>query len=165
MPKLDELSLPQRVRNAFCHRSRPIVISTSKELSKWEEADLKFIARFESEEVTADLWEKHFDTWSLFSPEAFCYYLPGICITSYIENQPDLIVVSNIIGTLDRTPNSDWWDEQFLERWPLLTVSECKAVQDWIWWLTTCSPSSHSEDSLMRALHTVELLINKRLIE
>jgi hypothetical protein len=164
MPKHDEVMLCEVFRQAFRHRERPAKLSTSSQLTDFELMDLDTISRYDWDKVSAEMWEKHFDIVSLFSAEAFCYYLPGICVASLREQRPDLIVVSNLIDTLDRTPTPAWWDDFFLKRWPHLTELECKAVQDWIWWLTTRTGTSHSEDSLMRALHTLELLINQKTI-
>lgn len=161
MSKHDEVVLSKTIRQAFGHRARPTSLSGSSQLSQMELMDLVTFSGFEWDNVDADMWEKHFDMISLLSPEAFCYYLPGICTASLLEKRPDLIVVSAVIGMLDRTPTPEWWDDFFLERWPQLTAPECEAVQQWVWWLTTLPGTSHSEESLMRALHTLELLSNQ----
>jgi hypothetical protein len=158
MPQHDHSSLPETIRSAFGWRARPKVLTNSDQLSLRELSDLNSVCKFEWDAISTAMWEANFDTVSWFSPEAFCYYLPGICLTSFKENRPNLIAVTSIIAMLDRSPTPAWWDDFFLERWPLLTVAECGAVQDWIWWLSSCSTKPFSEDSLMRALHTLELL-------
>ena len=156
--------LSKTIRQAFAHRARPTILSTSSQLSQTELMDLIAFSGFEWDKVDADMWEKYFDMISLFSPEAFCYYLPGVCTASLREKRPDLIVASAVIGMLDRTPTPEWWDDFFVERWPRLTAPECQAIQQWVWWLTALPGNSHSEESLMRALHTLELLANQKAL-
>lgn len=148
----------EAIRSAFGWRSRPAIMSEFLELSPSETQSLESIFRLEWDAVSADSWELHYDTVSWFFPEAFCYYLPGICKTSIDENSPNLIAVTNVISMLDRSPNPDWWDDFFLARWSLLTVQECAAIQGWVYWLSSCSEKAISDDSLMRALETLELL-------
>ncbi|WP_156829853.1 hypothetical protein [Methylovulum miyakonense] len=159
MPKFNEMNeLINSIKSAFGWRSRPAILSNSKQLSSGDKSDLLTIGNLKWEEVTCEDWEKNFDVISLFSPEAFCYYLPGVYKASIEENLANLIVVSNIIDSLDRSPTPEWWDDWFLKRWPLLTLPEYKVTQDWIWWLSSFKNSQFSDDSLMRALHTIELL-------
>lgn len=147
---------------AFQWRIRPIVISDSIHLSKYELDDLLFITSFDWNEITGELWEKYFDVISWFSPDAFCYYLPSIIKVSIEESQPNLIVVESIVYMLDRNPEPEWWDEFFLKRWTLFTIQECKAIQEWIFWLSSFNKSNHDDDSLERALETIELLISRK---
>ncbi len=163
MPKFNEInSLINSIKSAFEWRSRPTVLSNSKQLSSGDKSDLLTIGSLKWEVVTCDDWEKSLDVICLFSPEAFCYYLPAVYKTSIEENLDNLVVVSVIIDSLDRSPTPEWWDDWFLERWSLLTLQEYKVTQDWIWWLSSFKNSPFSDDSLMRALQTIELLIVRR---
>ncbi len=164
MSKHDEVVLAETIRQVFAYREPPTILSTSSQLSQTESLNLAIFAGFEWDKVDGDMWEKYFDLISLLSPEAFCYYLPGICNASLREHRPDLIVVSAVIGMLDRSPSPEWWDDFFLQRWPQLTAQECRAIQEWVWWLTSLPGTSYEEESLMRALHTLELLITQKAL-
>lgn len=147
---------------AFAGRTRPIVMTNSLELSKDDLDDLLCIACFDWNELTGEHWEKYFDVTSWFSPEAFCYYLPSIIKVSIEEHQPNLIVVDSIIWALDRSPRTESWDELFLQRWPLLSIDECRSIQEWVFWLSSFSNSNLVDDSLARAVETLELLISHK---
>ena len=163
MSESNEINLIVNIKLAFEGRKLPTVLTTSKQMSPNELDDLRFISRLSWGETTCEIWEKYFDVPSCFSPEAFCYYLPGILKATTEEKQPNLIVVSSIINDLDRSPNREGWDVLFLERWPLLTMKELCVVQDWLWWLSSFDKISHSDSSLMRALQTLELLAEERI--
>lgn len=162
MSRTYEMNLVSAIQQAFQWRVSPVLLSDSKELTKQELADLSYISKFSWNEITGDQWEKYFDVTNLLSPEAFCYFLPGLMKASLEENQPNLISVVNIITMLDRSPKPDWWDDFFVARWPLFTLSEYKVIQDWIFWLASSENSSHSDDSLERALETLDLLIKQK---
>jgi hypothetical protein len=162
MSKSNEINLLNRIQAAFETRNRPVVFTDSSELTATELADLETVIQLEWNEVTCTDWENYFDVISWFSPEAFCYYLAGIYKASIVEKQPNLIVITNIIGMLDRSPNIEWWDDFFLKRWPLLTQKECEATQEWILWLASFESLSVDLDSLERALQTIDLLITQK---
>jgi hypothetical protein len=107
--------------------------------------------------VTGSQLEKHFEAIFWFSPEAFCYYLPGILTAGIKENKPGLIVNQSLINMLDRSPDPASWDEFFVARWPQLTAGECEAIQHWILWLSSIEERS-ADSSLARGFDTLELL-------
>jgi len=108
--------------------------------------------------VTGAQLEEHFEAIYWFTPEAFCYYLPGIFSAGIRENKPWLMVNLSLVTMLDRSPDPDSWDDFFSARWPLLTPQECEATQAWILWLMSFEDGSFSESSLGRAFDTLELL-------
>lgn len=143
-------------------RARPRVLTDSVELSPNEYESLSFIGALSSEKVTSENWERYSDVISWLSPEAFCYYLPGILEASIKDDKPTLIVVESIIAMLDRSPTPEWWDRFFLDRWILFTKKEFNVIQEWIVWLSSIDPPAFDDDSLIRALHTIDLLRNNR---
>ncbi|HEM7809812.1 TPA: hypothetical protein U2L28_003383 [Burkholderia multivorans] len=153
-----------RISECFKSRKKPDVLVGSNELTYDEIEEVNFVGAYDWSETTGDLWEKYSAVLSWFSPDAFCYYLPGVMVSSIKENEPNLIVVSNLIGMLDRTPNSDWWDDFFVARWPLLTLKECNALQEWLIWLSSAENSSFDQNSIERALGTIGLLIYRKRI-
>jgi len=148
------------ILDAFGERRRPISIIESKQLSDHEIAEFSAFGSLSWNEVNGDLWHQHFDIVSFLSPEAFCYFLPGVLKASFEENEPNLIVVSSIINMLDRSAQPEWWDEFFLARWSLLTIPEGEVIQAWLFWLSTLKNRSYSDESLERASMTLSLLKN-----
>jgi hypothetical protein len=164
MSKSNALNILNAIQRAFAGRSRPATLTDSHELTLMELAELESFSRLNWDQVTCADWEKYFDVVNWFSPDAFCYYLPGICGATIAENEPNLIVVSSILSMLDRSPKPEWWDDYFIARWTHLTEQECRAIQEWILWLSAFDAFSYSDDSLTRALQTLDLLIdNKRI--
>ncbi|VXC32202.1 conserved hypothetical protein [Burkholderia sp. 8Y] len=90
---------------------------------------------------------------------AFCYYLPGVLKCSMEERAPSLIVVHSVISMLDRSPNPEWWDDFFRNRWTLLTNKECTVVQEWLFWINSLNDSGFDETTIERSLDTLQLLI------
>ena len=93
-----------------------------------------------------------------FSPEAFCFYLPGILAASIRENNPDTMMSQSIINMLDRIAAPSSWDDFFGARWPLLSPAECAAIQNWILWLTEFEPPIFGDGPLSRAYDTLDLI-------
>jgi hypothetical protein len=145
------------IREAFRDREMPIALLLPEQLAKHEFADLATFIGKPWSAVTADQLERHYEAIYWFSPDAFCYYLPGIFCAGINEDRPELIVNHAIVGMLDRSPDPTGWDDFFLARWPLLTPNECEATQQWILWLSSCG-ASFSDSSLSRAYETCELL-------
>ncbi|MBJ9655201.1 MULTISPECIES: hypothetical protein [Burkholderia] len=150
-----------KIFEAFGWRKKPDILIGSSELTCDEVDGVHAIGAYEWGETTGDLWEKYNDALSWFSPEAFCYYIPGVMVSSINDNEPNLIVVNNLVGMLDRTPNPSWWDDFFVERWPLLTTKECGVLKEWLAWLSSFENSSIDKNSFYRALETVDLLISR----
>jgi hypothetical protein len=105
-------------------------------------------------------WEKYSDAIYGFSPEAFCYYLPGIFCVGIKEECPNLLVNYSLLGMLDRSPDPTCWDNFFVERWVMLTEKECEAAQQWILWLSCFEPPSDTRCT--KAYETLELLKQRR---
>lgn len=156
------MTLLEEIESAFSEREMPL--STTKKNAP------------ATDEYTEAQWfgGKHWKTLSCadfdrlpsaifgFSPEAFCFYLPGIMTASVRENYPDLMMNQSIINMLDRIAAPSSWDDFFGARWPLLSPTECGAVQQWILWLTEFDPPIFSDGSLSRAYDTIELIALQR---
>ncbi|MEK7899566.1 DUF6714 family protein [Burkholderia contaminans] len=151
-----------KIGEAFKLRKRPLILVGSNELTFDEIEEVRAVGVYSWEETTSDMWERYSAALSWFSPDAFCYYVPGVMVSCIRDNEPNLIAVSNLVSMLDRNPNPDWWDGFFMERWPLLTIQECNVLQEWLIWLSSAEKSSLSESSLERALETVVLLISRK---
>lgn len=109
---------------------------TSVELSPDELADVLAFQGLDPFSITTAFLRQHYAAVYYFSPEAFCYFLPGILSAGIRESEPDLLVYDALVASLDRSPEPEWWDGWFLDRWPHLTSAECEAVQSWLLWLT-----------------------------
>jgi hypothetical protein len=146
------------IEDAFSHRRMPSVFLLSERLAADECASvISFLGKPWSS-VTGLQLEQHFDAIFWFTPEAFCYYLPGIFTAGINENNPSLIVNHSLVNMLDRSPDTGSWDDFFVARWPRLTPRECEATQAWILWLSTFEDISYADSSLGRAFDTLELL-------
>ncbi len=132
------------------------------ELTSDEKASVDEICRLNWQDVTVSVWEAHSDAISLLSPEAFCYYLPGLLDASVRERQPHMIAAMTVLFMLDRTPTEELWDTHFSKRWTLLTIDELAAVEMWVEWLSSIENLAVDELGLTRALVNLELLKEKK---
>jgi hypothetical protein len=146
------------IEEAFSHRRTPGLFLVSEQLAPHECADVISFWGKPWSSVTGLELEKHFEAIFWLTPEAFCYYLPGILSAGIHENKPWLIVNHSLVNMLDRSPDPTSWDDFFLARWPQLTSKECEATQAWILWLSSFEDGSYWEGSLSRAFDTLELL-------
>jgi hypothetical protein len=145
------------IEQAFRHRQVPILFSVSEELAVHELDDVMSFLGKPWSSITATQLERHFEVVYWLTPDAFCYYLPGIFSAGIKENKPSLIVNHSLVGMLDRSPTPDSWDDFFEARWLQLTPMECEATQEWLLWLASFE-NSHSEHSLTRAFETLQIL-------
>lgn len=146
------------IEEAFSHRPMPRLFLLSEQLAAHEHDDVMSFWGKPWSGVTGLQLEKHFDAIFWFTPEAFCYYLPGIFTAGITENKPWLIVNHSLVNMLDRSPDPVSWDDFFFARWSELTARECEATQAWILWLSSFEDGSYAESSLARAFDTLDLL-------
>lgn len=146
------------IQEAFAGRAMPETVVSSTQLSDSEHAEAMALAGKPWQALTCDLLEANADVVFWLSPEAFCYYLPGMLSAGIRENRPDLKINDSLIGMLDRSPEPAYWDDFFLARWPRLDARECAAVQEWVRWLARSSPPPVFENTYARAQETLELL-------
>ena len=160
MPEIAGIAMNevQLIRSAFAWRGRPERATNSSELTSDELQSLMAVFALDWRDTTATIWDRYSEAVSYFSPEAFCYYLPGIMLAAMEEGSANNSAASSVIWALDRSPRIDWWDEQFSLRWPLLTLIELSAVEAWIVWLSSITRSNHDDVSLGRAMDTLQLL-------
>lgn len=111
-------------------------------------------------DTTASKWEKLADVVSWLSPEGFCYYLPGILVSTLEERCPNLMAACSVLFMLDRTPAVELWDDFFLERWRRFTVAELEAIATWIDWVSTEDGVVLDDVALTRALLNIDLLVS-----
>lgn len=102
--------------------------------------------------------EQYPDAVFLFSPEAFCSYLPGILLAGLKENRWDSNAYDALIGMLDRSPEPAYWDDFFLPRWRQFSDPEIEAVKSWIRWLESVQPDAFLPNSFEWLRDTLTLL-------
>lgn len=158
LPAVAALKVSALVRRAFDGRVRPSSATESSELTHDERAELEEMFRLDWRETTSAHWERLAEVVSWLSPEAFCYYLPGILIATLDEYRPNLIAAGSVLFMLDRTPSTDMWDDFFFARWTRLNREELEAVGAWVTWLSTLDNFMLDDTSLTRALLTIDLL-------
>jgi hypothetical protein len=146
------------INQAFANRAPPLVLTDSMQLSDLEYAEVISFQGVGWRDVTFAQVEQCADAVFWFSPEAFCYYLPGILAAGLRENRWDSNTYDSIIGCLDRSPEPDYWDDFFLPRWPLLSVAELDAVAAWVRWLQIVQPDEIYGNSYERVQDTLTLL-------
>ena len=61
---------------------------------------------------------------------------------------------------LDRSPEPAYWDDFFVERWPLLSVEEIDAVALWMRWFV--EPDTFYPNTFERVQETLALLKRKQ---
>jgi hypothetical protein len=149
------------IEEAFSHRRLPRLFLVSEQLAAHERDDLMSFWGKTWSCVTGVQLEEHFEAIFWFTPEAFCYYLPGIFTAGIKEKKPWLIVNHSLVNMLDRSPDPAAWDDYFIARWSQLTIRECEATQEWILWLSSSEDTSYSKSSLARAFDTLALLRQK----
>ena len=149
------------IEQAFAKRTRPEKVRDMTRPVDEIYGDADAFAGKDWREVTCAMLVEHYNATSGFSPEAFCYYLPGIYTAGMREGRPDLLVNDALIMGLDRGNAPGSWDNFFQERWPRLTPQECEATQRWILWLTQFEPPPIADASLSRACDTMDLLAHQ----
>ncbi|HEV7570811.1 MAG TPA: DUF6714 family protein [Thermoanaerobaculia bacterium] len=148
----------QLIEEAFSHRRMPGLFPVSEQMAPHEYDDVISFWGIPWSAVTGSQLQEHFETIFWWTPEAFCYYLPGILSAGIRENKPWLIVNNSLIDMLDRSPDPSSWDDFFIARWAQLTAKECEATQAWLLWVASLDNGSYWEGSLSRAFDTLELL-------
>jgi hypothetical protein len=152
------MSILSEIESAFAHRSVPTMAVMPDAPNTTEYVDAMIFAGKKWREVTCQDLDAHSDAIFGFTPEAFCYFLPGIYTTGISQNRRDMLVNTSLIQMLDRSNVRSSWDKFFISRWPLLTRSECEVSQQWVLWLTSEPPPGLFENSLSRAFDTLQLL-------
>lgn len=150
------------IHDAFANRAMPSVMTTSAQLSDLEYEEVMAFFGETWEAVTFDMVERYADAVFWFAPEAFCYYLPGILSAGLKEDRRDSNAYDALIGMLDRSAESGYWDEFFLERWPLLSADELDAVVRWVRWFEAAGPDGYFPNTFERVQKTLALLKQKR---
>jgi len=146
------------INSAFADRAPPLLLTDSMQLSDAEYAEVISFQGLDWRDVTFSQVEQCPDVVFWFSPEAFCYYLPGILAAGLREMRWDSNAYDSLIGCLDRSPEPDYWDDFFLPRWPLLSAEEIDAVAAWVRWLEIVEPDEIHGNVYARVQDTLTLL-------
>jgi len=145
------------IEYAFNGRSKYDQITLSDQLTESEQAEVdKFVGKHWSS-ISCKMLSDYFEVINWFSPEAFCYFLPGIISAGIKESKPDLLIYDSIIYMLDRSSNVEYWDDFFKSRWTELSKSECEAVENWLYWLFE-NNNDFDDVTIFNTLNTIELL-------
>lgn len=155
-------SAAERAKNlihaAFADRARPAILTDSKQLLDFEYDEVMLFDQMRWQDVEIAHVDQAPDAVFWFSPEAFCYYLPGFLVAGLRENNVDSNAFDSIIGCLDRSPEPDYWDDFFRPRFTLFRVSELDAISTWVCWMEMVQPDAFHESTYQRARDTLELL-------
>jgi hypothetical protein len=146
------MKLLEFIADAFANRPVPhSVVTEDHPPSEIYDDALAFQGKHWQDITCSDL-TRYTDAPFGFTPEAFCYFLPGIYSAGIRENQPDLLVNSSLIMCLDRSNTPSSWDDFFIVRWPTLNTKECEATQRWLLWLADFQPPVIADTSLSSRL-------------
>ena len=156
--EVDATTALKLINSAFSNRAQPGVVTDSKQLTDLEYEEVMSFNEMHWQDVNYAQVEEYPDAVFWFSPEAFCYYLPGILAAGLKEGRWDSNAYDSLIGCLDRGPKPDYWDDFFLPRWPLLTAEEIDAVAAWARWLETVQPDAYHDNTYERVQDTLTLL-------
>lgn len=152
----------ERIAAAFAERAKPSILTDSKQLSDWEYEEVMSYEGFGWRDVTFEQVAKYPDAVFWFSPEAFCYFLPGILSAALKEDRRDSSAYDALMGVLDRSPEPAYWDDFFLPRFTLLNMAELDAVAAWMHWFQAVEPDAYKPNTFERIQETLMLLKEKR---
>jgi hypothetical protein len=161
MQSAASVSILDFIDDSFRRRPRPERAVSGDYSSTELHLDALAFSGMDWRELSCAALQSHTDAVFGFSPEAFCYYLPGIPSAGIRVNRPDLLVNGSLIMTLDRGTAPESWDDLFRARWPTLASAECEATQKWILWLEEFEPPPIEDASLSRAFDTMDLLAHQ----
>ena len=151
------MSVLDELKRAFRERSEPAKLWSPEHVPE----DVKEVESFSgldwSDMTTVHLDQNHSAIY-FFSPEAFAYFLPRILAAGVAEDRADLLAFDAIVGSLDRSPRADYWDDGFRHQWMRLSSEECRAVQLWLLWMQEREAANHDENAFDRAFDTLTLL-------
>jgi len=150
------------IEAAFSDRAPPAAMTDSKQLSDAEYREVMSFHGMPWREVGFAQVAQFADAVFWFSPEAFCYFLPGFLAAGLRESRWDSNAYDAIIGCLDRSPEPAYWDDFFLPRWPRLSAAEVDAVAAWARWFEAVQPDAFHANTYERVQDTLALLKEKR---
>lgn len=146
------------IAQAFAGRAPPAVLTDSMQLTDAEYEEVMSFEGLDWQDVTFEQVRRCPDAVFWFSPEAFCYYLPGILAAGLRAASCDSNVYDSLIGMLDRSLEPAFWDDFFAPRWPVLSANEIDAVAAWLAWLKIVQPDECFPNTYARAEDTLMLL-------
>lgn len=146
------------IEAAFTDRAPPGLLTDSKQLSDLEHDEVMLFDQMRWQDVEIAHVDQAPDAVFWFSPEAFCYYLPGFLVAGLRENNVDSNAFDSIIGCLDRSPEPDYWDDFFRPRFAQFRTSELDAISAWVCWMEMAQPDTFHESTYQRVRDTLELL-------
>ncbi|WP_054113375.1 hypothetical protein [Marinagarivorans algicola] len=112
-----------------------------------------------NEKLCGELLEEFFDVLYWVEPSGFEKLLPRIMKTSIEEVEPNLLVVSALIGMLDVGDEPNNWGAYMLQCWGLLSRQQLEVVLDWIVWISDCQEACYEDVVLTRSFNAISLLM------
>ncbi len=157
----DAIALDQ-IRRSFASREAPTEITDSKQLSDIEYEEVMSFSALSWSEVSFDQIERNADAIFWFSPDAFCYYLPGFLSVGLRDQRTDSNAYDALIGMLDRSPEPEYWDDFFAPRFSQLSRPELRALAAWVDWLESQLPDGFHPGTYERVRVTLLFLEEAR---
>jgi hypothetical protein len=161
------MTFREKVVHTFAQRAVPTV-AVAPEAYKQFDSDVEealWFANRDWRSITWNNWRDRYAAIFFLSPAAFAYYVQSLlCLTA--ENPADsLLAADAIIHALDRSPNTEGWDESFRGRYTHLIPAELGCLEEWL--LILCeypayrsygNASGGPGDTFGRAIDTITLL-------
>ena len=153
------MKLVESIKSAFAHRVHPEMDESFVSYDESEQEDLKYFHSKDWDGITSTDLREYDSAFSFFTSCAFAYYLPALMMISYVENRADFAAIDSITYQLDRSPNINYWGNDFKERWCSFDKSEYDVIEAWLTWLFV----EHAEQFLYantgdRCVATIKLL-------
>jgi hypothetical protein len=146
------------IEDHFSPRQPPSTITDSLQLTDVEYEEVTHFEGMDWHDIEFWQAESRADAIFWFSPQAFCYYLPGFLAAGLKSNRADSNAYDAIINMLDRSPEPAHWDEFFQPRWTLFSDLEIVAIEAWVRWFAKLYPDAFYANTYERVFDTLDLL-------
>lgn len=156
----DASALLRRLETAFGARVEPERLWSSDHVPE-DVSEVQSFRNLDWSTLSVDHLARNHSALYFFSPEAFRFFLPRVLASGLREGRTDILAYDSIVGSLDRSPRTDYWDDGFRERWEPLSAVECSAVQEWLLWLQREDGESYPENAFDRAFDTLTSLSDR----
>ena len=146
------------IEAGFAGRNPPALMYDSKQLLDFEYDEVMSFDQMRWQDVMLSHVDQAPGAVFWFSPEAFCYYMPGFLAAGLRENNVASLAFDSIIGCLAQAPEPDNWNDFFRPRFTRFQIAELDAILAWVCWMEMQQPDAFHENTYQQVRDTLELL-------